>query len=44
MKDEKLFMVGNERADYLYYVGGMIKFGETAEEAIVREVLAKHLK
>lgn len=39
MKDGKLLMVGNERSDYLYSVGGRIKFGETAEEAIVREVL-----
>lgn len=39
MKDGKLLMVGNERADYLYSVGGRIKFGETAEEAVVREVL-----
>ena len=38
MKDGKLLMVGNERADYLYSVGGRIKFGETAEEAVVREV------
>ena len=38
MKDGKLLMVGNERANYLYSVGGRIKFGETAEEAIVREV------
>lgn len=38
MKDGKLLMVGNERANYLYTVGGRIKFGETAEEAIVREV------
>ena len=38
MKDGKLLMVGNERADYLYSVGGRIKFGETAEEAIIREV------
>lgn len=38
MKDGKILMVGNERADYLYSVGGRIKFGETAEEAIVREV------
>ena len=37
-KDGKLLMVGNERADYLYSVGGRIKFGETAEEAVVREV------
>lgn len=39
MKDGKILMVGNERANYLYSVGGRIKFGETAEEAIVREVL-----
>lgn len=38
MKDGKLLMVGNEQADYLYSVGGRIKFGETAEEAVVREV------
>lgn len=38
MKDGKLLMVGNERADYLYSVGGRIKFGETAQEAVVREV------
>ena len=37
MKDGKLLMVGNDR-DYLYSVGGRIKFGETAEEAVVREV------
>lgn len=39
MQDGKLLMVGNERADYLYSVGGRIQFGETAEEAVVREVL-----
>lgn len=39
MKNGKLLMVGNERAEYLYSVGGRIKFGETAEEAIIREVL-----
>lgn len=39
MKDGKLLMVGNERADYLYSVGGRIKFGETAKEAVEREVL-----
>lgn len=38
MKGGKFLMVGNERADYLYSVGGRIKFGETAEEAIIREV------
>lgn len=39
MKGGKVLMVGNERANYLYSVGGRIKFGETAEEAVVREVL-----
>lgn len=38
MKDNKILMVGNDRSDYLYSVGGRIKFGETAEEAISREV------
>ena len=38
-KEGKILMVGNERTDYLYSVGGRIKFGETAEEAVVREVL-----
>lgn len=37
MKDRKLLMVGNNR-DYLYSVGGRLKFGETAEEAVRREV------
>lgn len=38
MKDDRYLMVGNDRSDYLYSVGGRIKFGETAEEAIIREV------
>ena len=38
MKNDKFLMVGNENYDYLYSVGGRIKFGETAEEAVVREV------
>ena len=38
LKDGKLLMVGNERADYLYSVGGRIQFGETAQEAVIREV------
>lgn len=38
MKDDKFLMVENDRFDYLYSVGGRIKFGETAEEAVVREV------
>ena len=38
MKDGKILMVGNDINDYLYSVGGRIKFSETAEEAIRREV------
>ena len=39
MKDGKFLMVGNrKRPEYLYTVGGRIKFGETAEEAVIREV------
>ena len=39
MKDGKFLMVGNNIiTDYLYSVGGRIKLGETAQEAIVREV------
>ena len=36
-KGGRLLMVGNTR-DYLYSVGGRLKFGETAEEAVIREV------
>lgn len=39
MKNGQFLMVGNERSDYLYSVGGRIKFGETAEEAVMREVM-----
>lgn len=39
LKDGKFLMVGNERSDYWYSVGGRIQFGETAEEAVIREVL-----
>lgn len=38
MKDGKFLMVENDRFDHMYSVGGRIKFGETAEEAVVREV------
>lgn len=39
MKDGQFLMVGNRRnPEYLYSVGGRIKFGETAEEAVIREV------
>ena len=39
MKNGRFLMVGNDRDDYLYSVGGRVKFGETADEAIIREVL-----
>lgn len=38
MKEGKFLMVGNERSEYLYSVGGRVKFGETAKEAVLREV------
>ena len=37
-RDGKLLMVGNEDVDYVYSVGGRIQFGETAQQAVVREV------
>jgi len=37
MKDGSFLMSSNSRDPYLYSVGGRIQFGETAEEAIVRE-------
>ena len=39
MKDGKILMAGNDlNSGYLYSVGGRIKFGETAEQAVIREV------
>ena len=39
LQEGKLLMVGNrKRPEYLYSVGGRIQFGETAEQAVVREV------
>ena len=38
MKDGRFLMVSNSSFGYLYSVGGRIKFGETAEEAVIREV------
>ena len=38
LKDGRFLMAGNERDDYYYSVGGRIRFGETAGEAVVREV------
>ena len=40
LREGKFLMVGNNgRPEYLFSVGGRIKFGETAEEAVKREVL-----
>lgn len=38
MKNGKILMCGSEDASYLYSVGGRVNFGETAEEAVKREV------
>ncbi|MBR1559933.1 MAG: NUDIX domain-containing protein [Clostridia bacterium] len=38
IKDDKVLMVKNDRDDYYYSVGGRIQFGETAEQAVKREV------
>ncbi len=38
-RNGELLMAGNTRDAYLYSVGGRIKMGETAQEAVVREVL-----
>ena len=38
MKNGQFLMVGNNQQEYLYSVGGRVKFGETAEEAVIREV------
>lgn len=38
-KDGRVLMVKSLLGDYCYSVGGRIKFGETAEQAVVREVL-----
>lgn len=38
MKGNQFLMAGNEQSNYLYSVGGRVKFGETAEEAVIREV------
>ncbi|MDE7203365.1 MAG: NUDIX domain-containing protein [Lachnospiraceae bacterium] len=38
MKDGKILMVDSERNNYLYSVGGRVKFGETTEKAVIREV------
>lgn len=37
-KDDRVLMVRNPVEDWYYSVGGRIQFGETAEQAVVREV------
>ena len=39
IKDGSVLMVRNSGAEYCYSVGGRIQFGESAEEAVRREVL-----
>ena len=38
LRDGRFLMMRNDRDPYLYSVGGRIQFGETAEQAILREV------
>ncbi len=38
LRDNHFLMVKNRTLDYFYSVGGRIQFGETAQEAVVREV------
>lgn len=38
IENDCILMASNEAADYYYSVGGGVHLGETAEEAIVREV------
>jgi 8-oxo-dGTP pyrophosphatase MutT (NUDIX family) len=37
LRDGKFLMASNRRDPYMYSVGGRIQFGETAEQAVVRE-------
>lgn len=38
IKDGRVLMVKNLRSDYIYSLGGRLKFGESAEQGVVREV------
>lgn len=38
LENDRILMVGNDKNDYFYSVGGAVQFGESAEEACVREV------
>ena len=39
VEDGYVLFAGNEKEDYLYSIGGAVHIGETAEEAVKREVL-----
>ena len=39
LEDECVLLAGNERDEYFYSVGGGVHMGETAEDAVLREVL-----
>lgn len=38
IEDENVLMVTSDTSDYFYSIGGAVHLGETAEEAVVREV------
>ena len=38
IENDHLLLIGNETVDFYYSVGGGVKLGETAEDAILREV------
>lgn len=39
VEDDCVLFAGNEREDYFYSIGGAVHIGESAEEAVKREVL-----
>lgn len=38
IKENRVLMVKNTHSDYIYSLGGRLKFGESAQEGVVREV------
>ena len=38
IEDDCVLFAGNENEDYLYSIGGGVHMGETAEDAVIREV------
>ena len=38
IKDNRVLMVKNLRSQYIYSLGGRLKFGESAQQGVVREV------